>query len=196
MLAHVSPFFILGFWGLYFAAFVFAAISMAAYLRRTTLSSIMAFLAVISGLIIAWLGIEDGALRQHNWFSVVTFLPVSFAIFVATFRPHMLPVLEPLPPPPPDTSSEVNISGQTVVEVSYDESRCHRAIITRDAADIYRVRTEVWDTTYWEELQTAFWYPRQHGTFTDTLDSARLLASEHLRIECVKKPSADKLEQT
>jgi hypothetical protein len=196
MLAHVSPLLILGYWGLYFVAFVFAAISMAAYLQRTTLSGIMLFLAVICGLVVVWLGIEDGALRQHNWFSCVTFLPVSFAIFVAVFRPHIPPVFEPLPPPSPDTSGEVCISGQTVVEVSYDESRCHRAIITRDDTGIFRVRTEVWDTSCWNELQTAFWCQRHLGTFTDTLDSARLLASEHLSIECGTKPIANKSEQT
>lgn len=182
MLAHVSPFLIFGFWGLYLTAFVFAGVSMATYVRRTFLSSIMAFLAVVSGLIIAWLGIEDGALRQHNWFSVVTFLPAAFAVFVAVLRPHFPVASEPSPPPPPDTTSDVCVSGQTVIEVSYDESQFHRAIITRDTAGVYRVRTEVWDTTHWDELQTAFWCQGHLGTFTDTLDSARLLASEHLSI--------------
>jgi len=87
---------------------------------------------------------------------------------------------EPAPAPDPDTTHQPSIAGQSVVEVIYARSQRERAIITRDAQGIFRVRTEFWDTSDWEVAAAAYWCQQHLGTFTDTLAHARQLACEHL----------------
>jgi hypothetical protein len=45
---------------------------------------------------------------------------------------------------------------------------------------MFRVRTEFWDVSDWEVASAAYWCKNHLGTFTDSLDSARRLAREHL----------------
>jgi hypothetical protein len=86
------------------------------------------------------------------------------------------------PPPHPDTSHWPTIVGQEVVEILYSASKLVRGIITKDSRGIYRVRTEFWDTGDWEIARVAYWCEEHVGTFTDTLENARQLCGEHMRL--------------
>jgi hypothetical protein len=84
------------------------------------------------------------------------------------------------PPPPPDETQQPSASGQTVVETLYSLSRQQRAIIARDATGIYRIHIQFWDTSDWSAGYGAFWAPGGSGGITDTIETARNLAREHL----------------
>lgn len=88
----------------------------------------------------------------------------------------------PIPPPKPDTSHQPRILGQDVVEVIYSSSNYVRGIISRDARGIYRVRTEFWDTGDWDIARIAYWGQEHIGTFADTLENARKLCQEQMKV--------------
>ncbi len=81
---------------------------------------------------------------------------------------------------PPDTEHRPAIVGQTVVEVIYSATTMVRGIITVDPRGVYRVRTELWDNRDWESGGTPFWSQIHLGTFTDTLENARVLCRERM----------------
>jgi hypothetical protein len=82
--------------------------------------------------------------------------------------------------PKPDTSHVPTILGQSVVEVVYARSKRLRCVISIDAAGIYRVRTDFWDTSDWDIVGEAFWVEQHSGTLVDTLEHAKCLCLEHM----------------
>lgn len=95
---------------------------------------------------------------------------------------------EPVAPPPPDSSQRPSINGQSVVEILYSSSQRERAIITCDVHGTYRVLTAFWDTSDWKQSSLAFWTEPAGSTFADTLDIARIRASEILGRLSSNKP--------
>jgi hypothetical protein len=91
-------------------------------------------------------------------------------------------------PPAPNTERRPVFVGQTVVEVIYSETNQIRGIITVDARGAYRVRTEFWDTGDWDVARVAFWNSAHVGTFTDTLDNARVLCLDHMAATTARYP--------
>jgi hypothetical protein len=64
--------------------------------------------------------------------------------------------------------------------VSYSQSNHVRGIITVDSNGVYRVRTEFWETGDWHPAGIAFWSQWHLGTFTDSLENARMLCRERM----------------
>ena len=87
-----------------------------------------------------------------------------------------------MPPPKPDISHKPTIMNQEVMEIIYSPSNYVRGVITRDSRGIYRVRTEFWDTGDWDVARAAYWAQEHLGTFVDTLENARELCREQIRV--------------
>jgi hypothetical protein len=84
------------------------------------------------------------------------------------------------PPPPPDLTLQPTISGQSIVELIYSDSKQQRAIITRDGSGIYRIHLQWWDTSDWKAWAEAFWAGGGSSSFTDKIETARTLARDAL----------------
>jgi hypothetical protein len=93
-----------------------------------------------------------------------------------------------LPPgaaPPPDFAVPFRVPEQeTLVEVLRSPSRPMRVGITRDGKGIYRIYTEWWGED-WDLIGRAEWTGggSHDGSFADSVDRARNLATERLGIE-------------
>lgn len=85
MIAHVSPYYILGFWALLLVAMFcgFSAIALV-FLRRTGAARGIGIATILLGLLVGWISIEDGALRHLNWFTVVSALPLLLGAIALT----------------------------------------------------------------------------------------------------------------
>lgn len=86
MIAHVSPYYILGFWALFLVALIcgFTAIAFAARCR-TLAARGTGIAAILLGLPVGWIAIEDGALHHLGWFTVVSALPLLLGTITLTF---------------------------------------------------------------------------------------------------------------
>ena len=73
----------------------------------------------------------------------------------------------------------------------YGASNLVRGIITADAHGVYRIRTEFWDTRDWDVAGAAFWEQDHLGTFTDTVENARVLCRERMRETVVPVDQAE-----
>lgn len=82
------------------------------------------------------------------------------------------------PPPPPDIQQLPSFTDQRIVEAIYSASKSRRAIITIDDTGDHRIHFEWWDTSDWKAGHGAFWYGRNAGSHTDSLERARDLAHE------------------
>lgn len=85
------------------------------------------------------------------------------------------------PPPTPDESHPSAICGCRVLETLYSASRRSRVFIATDDDQHYRVFSEEWDDSDWQDGGTAFWYPRRTGIITDSAERAKDCALEFLK---------------
>lgn len=88
ILAHVSPFLIIGFWVVLFVALVFASVGIAlVFSSRRVWAARSATVAMILGIFVGYFAIGDGALRGPGWFTVVAALPclLALAVFARLF---------------------------------------------------------------------------------------------------------------
>ncbi|MCI0535438.1 MAG: hypothetical protein L0Z50_09420 [Verrucomicrobiales bacterium] len=83
------------------------------------------------------------------------------------------------PPPAHDIAPEP-VADQAIVDTLLSRSGDRRLIITVDAADLYRVYEEHWNTTWIGDGGSAFWSRNGPMHFTDSIEDARRVASEHL----------------
>jgi len=79
----------------------------------------------------------------------------------------------------PDTGVHERYNGHSWIEVLYSREKLHRAVITRDQSDVYRVYNERRDDSDWEAWGTVLWAPMDKS-LADTLDRARKIAREYL----------------
>jgi hypothetical protein len=80
-------------------------------------------------------------------------------------------------PPPAHELMPVPIPGQPIVEVIYSASGAERNFITQDAAGLYRVYQEHWNT-YVDDPADSFWCRSGPYNFTDDLAIAQRIASQ------------------
>lgn len=86
-----------------------------------------------------------------------------------------------MPHPPPDISRNPSTGGYTLVEVIYAHANRVRGIVTVDERGVYRVRTELWDTSDWDVGGSPFWSHVFGPAFTDTLERAREISEAEIR---------------
>ena len=86
------------------------------------------------------------------------------------------------PSPSPDLKHRPSYCSESVVEVLHGFGE-YRAVLTHDGQSLFRVRIEHWDTSAWGDAGVAQWLDAG-GTTTivDTLERARLIAAERLRV--------------
>ena len=82
-------------------------------------------------------------------------------------------------PPSPDLGVAPSYVGRAIVEVTYSPRHTHRAVVTKDDRDRYRVHVERWDTSEWGAQGLAYWCGAA-GVKAHDLDSARAWAVETL----------------
>jgi len=78
------------------------------------------------------------------------------------------------PPPLPDLSDQPAISGQTVVEILYHDSKRTRVVITCDLFGTYRIHKQFWDISDWKAGYGACW---RSGETVVLRTTSRLLAT-------------------
>jgi hypothetical protein len=84
-------------------------------------------------------------------------------------------------PPAPNTALRTDYGEQDTIEITYSPSGAHRAAITRDRTGVIRVHSESWDVSDFHVGGSA-WWRHDHTSITDTVDRARLIAQELLKL--------------
>ncbi len=81
----------------------------------------------------------------------------------------------------PNTSHIPSLVNGTVVEIFYSQHNEFRAIILKRSDGTFQIWKEKWDLSEWDFIGEGFWNPQDPGTtFTDQIETARVLAREKL----------------
>lgn len=85
-------------------------------------------------------------------------------------------------PPLPNETEVPQFDGEAVIELIYSDKRERRVFILQDKNRIFRSYVQWWDTSDWDAGYGAHWTGGYGSSLTDSLERARELANEQLRI--------------